>query len=265
MAGSNPKFLVESALLTHGLTSIGESELARFWDAPEAMIAYVDAGEICLSGLEAFLPFRVRHKTLIRIDCDELAGAVSNKQSGALTASGTMAVCASMGVPLTVTGGMGGIGKIATEAMCPDLPALCKLPVALLATAPKDMLDYAATFAYLRNNDVQVLGISGNVCDGFMFVSDNPEKLDGMYKGQPLQEKMLLLNGLARSHRLDDNALLQAAIEAGIAAEASGAYYHPAVNQKLDALSQGKTSMWQLESLLNNIHIADKITNKGRG
>lgn len=81
-----------------------------------------------------------------------------------------------------------------------------------------------------------------------------------IYDGQPLKEKMLMLNGLAHSHRLHDHALPGVAIEAGIAAEAGGAYYHPAVNQKLDELSQGKTSMWQLESLLNNIHTADKIT-----
>lgn len=50
------------------------------------------------------------------------------KQSGALTASGTMAVCVKMGIPVAITCGMGGIGDIKGEELCPDLPALQQIP-----------------------------------------------------------------------------------------------------------------------------------------
>lgn len=240
-------------------------ELAGRWDAPDAVIAYIDVGKLCLSSITEFLPFCERHQHLIRIDCDELEQAFTERLSGALTASGTMAVCARMGIPLAVAAGMGGIGNINTESMCPDLPALCELPVALLATAPKDMLDYKATFDYLRNNEVQVLGIDSGTCDGFMFVREKGEKLDGVYSGQALCGKLLLLNGLVHHFRMDDITLLDAAIHAGVEAEACGEYYHPAVNKKLDELSDGKTSLWQLQSLLENIRLAEKITKQIEG
>ena len=56
--------------------------------------------------------------------------------SGALTASGTMAVCRERHIPLAVTCGMGGIGDIKGEELCPDLPALRDIPVALISTSP---------------------------------------------------------------------------------------------------------------------------------
>ena len=51
------KYLVETALLTHGLCSITNDEMAQSWHCPDAVLAWVDHGElrlglaiICLSG-----------------------------------------------------------------------------------------------------------------------------------------------------------------------------------------------------------------------
>ena len=50
--------LIETALLTHGLRSIANEELAQSWHCPDAILAWVDGGELklapsgstCLSG-----------------------------------------------------------------------------------------------------------------------------------------------------------------------------------------------------------------------
>lgn len=50
-------------------------------------------------------------------------------------------------------------------------------------------------------------------------------------------------------------------VTAGIGgiAEDKGGYYHPAVNTCFDRLSNGLSSLIQLESLISNINIAKKI------
>ena len=142
--------LVETALLTHGLRSITNADLAAQWRCPAARLAWVDRGRLQIGDLSAFLPFRTRAAEVCRIDCNQLEAALTHGVSGALTASGTMAACAKLGIGLAVTCGMGGIGPLRGEALCPDMPALCQIPVALIATSPKDMLDIPATLAWLR-------------------------------------------------------------------------------------------------------------------
>ena len=61
---------------------------------------------------------------------------LAQKLSGALTASGTMAVAAKWGVPLAVTAGMGGIDNPEVQ-ICSDLTALVSLPVTLIAPHPR--------------------------------------------------------------------------------------------------------------------------------
>ncbi|MGI6452204.1 MAG: hypothetical protein ACOX0E_01785 [Syntrophomonadaceae bacterium] len=42
-------------------------------------------------------------------------------------------------------------------------------------------------------------------------------------------------------------------------------HYHPAANRRLDELSQGKSSIIQLESLIANIDVAQEIGQLSRG
>lgn len=258
MAGVNPRYLVETALLTHGLTSLSPHVLTSAWGESRAHLAWLDQGEIIIGPLSDYLQFRPRHKELIRVDKDKLGHAMAQKQSGALTASGTMAVCAGLGITVAVTVGMGGIGELKGEELCPDLPALAELPVALIATAPKDMMDYEQTISWLLGHGVTILGRKQPYCDGFLF-QRQPLPITGLYARQPLQGQMLLLNPLPE--RLSDSAILNKAIAAGQAAEQAGAYYHPAANGEIDRLSGGLSSMWQLNALMDNILWAKNILN----
>ena len=115
------EYLVESALLTHGLKSVSNETIKKEWQDPGKKITWIDHGEIRIGDIDEFLEFRSRAAAYPRIDCDLLEKALVEKQSGALTASGTMAVCVKMGIPVAITCGMGGIGDIKGEELCPDL------------------------------------------------------------------------------------------------------------------------------------------------
>ena len=258
------KYLTETALLTHGLRSISNEELRKNWHCPAAVLAWVDHGELRLVHIEDYLPFRERAAELVRIDCDHLEDALQKKISGALTASGTMAVCNKLGIPLAITCGMGGIGDLRGEELCPDLPALCHIPVALISTSPKDMLDIPATLAWLRTHGVHT---AGKTCTGYLFCGEaQPLEL-------PLEAVMseaevhrltaagglLILNPIPEEERVQDRSILADAVKAGKQAEAEGRYYHPAANGEIDRRTAGYSSRIQLESLQQNILLAERI------
>lgn len=252
--------MIETALLTHGLCSIDNQLLKQKWTLDTGSLVWVDKGKIRLGDINEYIPFRKHSSKLIRIDCFTLEKALSEGLSGALTASGTMAVCARMGISLAVTCGMGGIGDILGEEICPDLPALNDLPVALVATSPKDMLDISATIRWLLEKGVRVYGRYASSCTGFMFNTASV-KLTGIYNGELPYKRMLLLYDIPIEKRLTDMSILRKAVVAGKEAEAQGHYYHPAVNAMIDVLSDGKSSLLQLESIIANAKWAETISN----
>lgn len=258
------RFLAETCLLTHGLRSVTNEEMAEAWSFAEPCLVWVEKGEIIHGTMERFLSFRANSQNVIRFDCYNLADGLAKGLSGALTASGTMEVCRREGIPLAVTCGMGGIGDIVGEELCPDLPALSDLGVALIATAPKDMLNIPATLDYLKEHGVTV---AGERCTGYVFCSTSAET-DGPlsdYSNAAAVENtaksggLLLLNAIPEAEREQDLTIVEKAVEAGKRAEAAGGYYHPAANAEIDRLTDGHSSRIQLHSFIANIRMAADI------
>lgn len=252
-----PGYLVETCLLTFGLISLKNEELLANWDLPEATFCWLDKGEIILGSMAEYLPFRASAPQG-KFSWSMLASAMAQKQSGAFTASATMEVCRRYGIPYAVSCGIGGIGEVKGKGMCMDLPALRDLPVTLIATSPKDMLDISATVAWLKQAGVTVLGDGQAFCDGFLFSSEKVP-LTGIWQGEMNQPPLLILRSIATEHRLEDKSLLAQAVVQAKEVERQGGYYHPAVNATLDKLSQGYTSQLQFQSLLANAHFAARL------
>lgn len=255
------QFLIESALLTHGLTSVSARELLSAWPFTEKNIVWIDSGHTVIGDIEEFSAFRARSESLIRIDGHCIQKAVGQSLSGALTASGTMSVCESLNIKLAVTCGMGGIGDIETEKFCADLPALAELPVTLIATSPKDMLDIPATLGWLKSRDVRIIGAGSCECTGYIFNSARVQ-IESMPTDKILLEnpaKRLILQGIPSKDRIDDLSILQKGVQSGKSAEKMGEYYHPAVNKQIDVLTKGHSSRLQLKSLIDNVRLAKLV------
>lgn len=251
------KYLIETALLTHGLKSVADKEILKIWTEEKANLVWVSEGRIVVGDIEQYLGFHTKTDSLIRINRSLLKRAAADRLSGALTASGTMAVCQKMGLGLAVTCGMGGIDSCREEKLCPDLPALKELPVVLISAGPKDMVERGRTIKWLMQQGVLVLGIERDYCTGYIF-SGEKVKLDGKYGGV-CKAPMLILNEIPEEKRILDRSILEEAVKAGIRAEEEGRYYHPAVNGKIDELTAGYSSRIQLESLLANAQLAEGI------
>ncbi|MDU5082596.1 pseudouridine-5'-phosphate glycosidase [uncultured Tissierella sp.] len=253
------KFLVETALLTHGLKSIDNETLVELWPWEHKCIAWVDKGEVVIGNIKEFIGFRNRAEELIRIDKDIFIESCNNGISGALTASGTMMAAKEKGIHIAVTAGMGGIGDIVGEELCADLPAIATMDVTLIATSPKDVIDIEGTIKWLLEHNVSIWGKDTDTIDGFM-LTGKPIKITGKYNGQPLKGRTLLLNPIPHEMRLKDLTIIEKAKNAGKEAEEIGKYYHPAANAMIDRLSFGKSSELQLKSLIENSIWANELT-----
>ena len=252
--------LVETALLTHGLRSVSNEEIKKVWTEEEDNITWVSEGKIVIGTMEEYLEFRKWADSLIRIDCHLLERALKDKLSGALTASGTMEVCRKQGIHLAVTCGMGGLGDVKGEELCPDLPAISAFSGGLITTGPKDMLDRQKTFSWLIDHKVQVLGAERDFSTGYIFRGEKI-RLQGVYKKDQIKDGVpfLLVNEIPEEKRIADRNILADAILEGKKAEQEGRYYHPAVNGRIDELTEGYSSWIQLESLLENAKLAKKL------
>ena len=257
---SYPKYLTESCLLTFGLKSVTSESLFKNWtdaDISDAQICRIEKGEIKISGIEEYLAFR-ETKPRRKFSCCSLDDALEQKLSGALTASGTMEVCRRLGIPYAVSCGIGGIGDIKGEELCPDLPALRDSGVVLVCTSPKDMLDIEATIKWLTDNGVKVLGSDTNICTGYIFTG-KAGKLDGILKSES-KAPLLILNPIQQEKRIGERSVLLQAISDAKDAEARGEYYHPAANASIDRQTQGYSSEIQLMSLIDNVALTAKLT-----
>lgn len=251
MARTKRRVLVETALLGQGLVSISDRDISKAWNSwagcEEVYPVWMENGQIVSGGIEEFLALR-RRGGLVRVTGGTLEWAARNRADGCLTASGVMRLMSPDDI--AVTAGMGGIRG---ERVSDDLLCLAQLDVRLVASAPKDVFDIAATIAYLRENGV-VINCESGVCDGFLFYHS---PLD-MEVGQPRDlidrsRGVLYLQPLEPSYRIENRELLAKAVREGEEAERQGLPFHPAVNAALDRMTGGLSSRAQLHALLSNI------------
>lgn len=252
-------FLVESALLTHGLASVSQKELLETWDLELPCITWLERGEIRIGTMEEFLPFRARANEIKRVSSSGLDEAAAAGRDGALTASATMLAASRREIAVAVTCGMGGIGTICGEELCPDLPAVRDLPVTLIAATPKDVVDIEATLRWFREEKVPVYGRYSDEDSGFMAVGKR-HRLDGVWDGAYPSAPLLLLNPIEEEKRLKIPDAVERAMEAGRLAEERGEAFHPAANAEFDRLSGGLSSRLQLGQLLENARWAMELT-----
>ena len=256
-------YLAESALLTHGLRSISEEELIRMWPQDSASIAWMEDGRLRVGGIEDFCRFRKKAQDFDRVNYQNYEYYASNGKSGALTASGTMKACEGLGIALAVTCGMGGLMEGQEPKECHDLQALANSPVSLLAVSPKDMFDLGRTIKAMEEAGITILGYHSDVCDGYLFEGEKV-KISGCWREEAPSKNTLLLRSIQTEERIADKEILSQAFQYGQEQKIQGRAFHPAVNAKIDELTEGYSSRIQLRALIENIAWAEELIRIGR-
>ncbi|GAQ89186.1 hypothetical protein KFL_004950050 [Klebsormidium nitens] len=166
-AGS-PVVALESTIVCHGMpfpqnlkTAREVEDIVRANGAEPATIAIIrGVVHVGLTGAELEDLAR-RGLSVKKTARRDIAYVVSQKKDGATTVSATMFFAAKVGIPVFVTGGIGGVHRGAESSMdiSSDLTELGRTPVAVVCAGVKSILDIPRTLEYLETQGVTVAAL----------------------------------------------------------------------------------------------------------
>ncbi|XP_030457071.2 pseudouridine-5'-phosphate glycosidase [Syzygium oleosum] len=176
LSSGKPVVALESTVISHGMpypqnleTAKQLEAIVRVNGAIPATIAILD-GVPCiglsLEDLQKLANLGSRAQKTARRD---IAHVVSIRGNGATTVSATMFFASKVGIPIFVTGGIGGVHRHGENTLdtSSDLTELGRTPVAVVSAGVKSILDIPRTLEYLETQGVCVATYATNEFPAF--------------------------------------------------------------------------------------------------
>jgi len=180
-----PVVALESTLISHGLPAPQNLVVARQIEAAvrdagavPATIAVLD-GEPHLGLDDAALERIVDPDTTVKASVRDLAVVATLRRTAATTVAATAHLASRSGIVVFATGGLGGVHRGARESWdeSADLAALARLPILVVCSGVKSILDVGATLERLETLNVAVIGYRTDRFPGF-YLSDSGYPVD---------------------------------------------------------------------------------------
>ena len=234
---NNKKAVValESTIIAHGLPRPDNFKIAqeiedvvREQGAIPATIAIIN-GEICVGLDENQLSQVANDPNILKLGIRDIAHCVTRKLSGATTVASTAWIAHLSGISTFATGGLGGVHKGAIETFdeSGDITALAQIPIVVVSSGVKSILDVAATLERLETWHVPVYGWKTNDFPGFWIKDsgfdigekvETPEEIANIYnfrKSHNFTQSILIANPINKEDEFDPK-LEQEILEKGM-------------------------------------------------
>ncbi|MDQ4075741.1 MAG: pseudouridine-5'-phosphate glycosidase [Chloroflexota bacterium] len=168
-----PIVALESTLIAHGLPFPQNLELARRLestvrdnDATPATIAFAD-GQVRVGLDGALLERLATEEGVAKASLRDIGLLLADRKLGATTVATTMWTAAQLGIQVFATGGIGGVHPGDGSDVSSDLPALATIPVCVVGSGAKAILDLPRTREWLETWGVPVLGFQTDEMPAF--------------------------------------------------------------------------------------------------
>ena len=159
-----PVVALESTVIAHGLPYPANIETARTMEevvrehgAQPATVAILD-GVFRVGLSDAELEHLATARGIRKVSRRDLPVAAARGEDGATTVAATATIAAWAGIPVFATGGIGGVHRDPPYDVSNDLPTLASVPVAVVCSGAKSILDLRATLEWLETAGVPVIG-----------------------------------------------------------------------------------------------------------
>ncbi|XP_077990684.1 uncharacterized protein LOC144445007 [Glandiceps talaboti] len=283
LSAGKPVVALESTIITHGLpyphnlsTAQLVESVVRDNNATPATIAILD-GKIHVGLTNEQLERISSSKDSVKVSRRDFAPVLARSQLGGTTVAATMVIAHKVGIPVFVTGGIGGVhrGAETTMDVSADLTELGRTPVAVVSAGVKSILDIGLTLEYLETEGVTIATYGETKDFPAFFTSKSAHKAP--YNVQSPQEaaqmiaKSLSLNlqsGVliavpipeeeAPAGEAIEDSIQQALIEAK-RDNIQGKEVTPYVLQRVMELTQGKSLAANLILIKNNAKVGSQI------
>jgi pseudouridine-5'-phosphate glycosidase len=156
---------LESALITHGFAAPANLEIARRMEdavrkegAVPATIAVLDGRPYVGLSDEELAGLAAPNGSLRKISLRDLPIVAARRDSGGTTVAATMHLAQRASIQVFATGGIGGVHRGHPEDVSADLTALGSIPITVVCSGAKAILDLPRTLEVLETNGVPVVG-----------------------------------------------------------------------------------------------------------
>jgi len=280
LSAGHPVVALESTIISHGMpfpdnvsTALACEAAVREAGAVPATVAVIDGA--LRVGLTADEVERLgRAAEVAKLSLRDLGSAISGGGLGATTVAATMHAAHLAGIRVFATGGIGGVHRGDDLDVSADLTALGSIPVAVVCSGPKAVLDVARTVEALETLGVPVIGQGVDVLPEFWTRgtdlsvstrSDDPARTAAILEahwGCGLTSGVVVANPIPAEHELDRD-LIAAAIDSGLAAAAAagirGREVTPFLLTHVAAATNGRSLVANMALVRHNAAVAGGI------
>ncbi|KAG7230980.1 hypothetical protein INR49_025009 [Caranx melampygus] len=265
LAENKPVVALESTIITHGMpyphnlsTAMEVESIVRAEGATPATVGVIE-GRVHVGLSSEELDRLARCKSSLKVSRRDLPFVISKGLSGGTTVSATMIAAHRAGIPVFVTGGIGGVHRGGENSLdiSADLTELGRTPIAVVSAGVKSILDIGRTLEFLETHGVCVAtyGKSKNFPAFFSLQSgftspcqvSNPTeaaKLIESARSLGLQSGVLLAVPIPEEHAAAGQQIeeaIQAAVTEASSKDITGRDVTPFILQKVNELTEGKS------------------------
>ncbi|XP_042866047.1 pseudouridine-5'-phosphate glycosidase-like [Penaeus japonicus] len=283
VSSQQPVVALESTIITHGMpypqnleTALEVEEIIRNEGAVPATVAILGGQvHVGLSGAE-LETLAEKKEPCVKTSRRDFPFVLAKGLNGGTTVSGTMLVAHKAGIPIFVTGGIGGVHRGAENTLdiSADLTELGRTPVAVVSAGVKSILDIEKTLEYLETQGVcvSVLGNDNQFPDFFTRDSgfQAPCHVETpvlaalmMSKWQEMKMKsgMLIAVPIPEEHQAEGKLIKEAIDEAVVEAKsaASGRDVTPFILQRVFEITGGQSLKSNIALIKNNAKAGAQI------
>jgi pseudouridine-5'-phosphate glycosidase len=185
LQAAHPVVALESSVIAQGLprplnleTAQSVEAVIRQHGATPATIAVVN-GQIKIGLTAAELALLANEPGVLKASRRDLAAAISQRRTAATTVSATMRLAHLAGIRVLATGGIGGVHRREAESLdvSADLFELATVPVCVVCSGAKSIVDIPATLEALESLGIPVIGYGTEAFPAF-YVLDSGETLE---------------------------------------------------------------------------------------
>ncbi|MEU3270789.1 pseudouridine-5'-phosphate glycosidase [Saccharomonospora sp. NPDC006951] len=276
---------LESTLLSHGLPPGRNLEVARRLErtvreqgAVPATIAVLDGQALVGLSAEQLERLCEPDADLDKLSLRDLGPAIALGRSGATTVASTSALAGAAGIKVFGTGGLGGVhhplpGTTATWDVSADLGALERIPVLVVCSGMKSILDIEATLEVLETNSVPVLGYRTDEFPSFYLRSsgvpvprrvDEPSQVADVVRAHRhfADSGVLLANPIPAESEMDrelHDRLLAEGLELLRTRDVHGSDVTPVLLEHFHTASEGVSLDANEELVVSNVELAARV------
>ena len=273
---------LESTIISHGMpypqnleTALAVENIIRNEGAFPATIA-VSGGRIKIGLSRQELQQFAQNSDPVKVSRRDLPVVLSKKLSGGTTVAATM-ICAQIaGIPVFVTGGIGGVHRENEKTMdvSADLMELAHTNVAVVCAGIKSILDIPRTLEYLETHGVPVIGYQTTEFPSFYTPSsgsmvqtriDTPEDIARCMKIKwdlGLAGGLLIGNPVPLKDAMDESLIEGAITEAlkeATEKKIEGKEVTPYLLERINQLTHGESLKSNIALVRNNASLGAKI------